>query len=174
MIPAWEILTECVSQAQSQIDLTGESATVGILNEHVMSVVVPYSRDSRSRFAITPRPALVFTAPRSVSSPASAGNNCEDYVFYVVLAQILHTELSLHTSTNTQNILKWEYNVRRYFSMGNLRNEVFDTEGRVTLATIPQNVDVFNEKIFHVFDDCVAAIPIAFKCIEPHDADGRV
>lgn len=175
MIPLWEILSQCVTQCQdgTKIDLTGEDSSDGIPDAHILAVKVPYSRDQRERFAITPRPALVFSPGTKINSPASAGNNKEKVVFYPVLAQILHTSLSVHTDVTLKNILKWEYQVRRYFDMNNLRGAVFDDGGKVTLAPVTE-VDVFNDKMFHIFDDCVAAIPIVFKCLEPHNADGRV
>lgn len=176
MIPAYEILTQCVAQAKdgTKIDLTGESGSAGIIDEHIFAVKVPYTRDQRQRFTITPRPALVFCAPRRVRTPLEAGDNQKAVVLYDVLAQILHTSLSVHTDGTLQNILKWEQQIRRYFHTGNLRNEVFNTsDGMVTLASV-QDADPFDEKQFHLFDDCVAAIPITFKCWEPHDTDGRV
>lgn len=175
MIPASSILSECVSQAVSQIDLT--SATSGgpaIPAAHVLAVKVPYTRDQRQRFTVTPRPALVFCAPRRVRTPLEGGDNQKAVVLYDVLAQILHTSLSLHTDPILQDILKWEFNIRRYFHTGNLRNQVHTpADGMLTLAAA-QDADPFDEKQFHLFDDCVSAIPITFKVWEPHDTDGRV
>lgn len=176
MIPAWEILSQCVTQCQdgTKIDLTGEDSTAGIPDAHIFAVKVPYTRDQRERFAITVRPALVFCAPRKVRVPLSGGDNTKALVFYDVLAQILHTSLSIHSDGTLKNILKWEQQVRRYFHTGNLRNQVFNTsDGMVTLVGVDQ-VDPFDDKLFHLFDDCVTAIPITFKCWEPHDTDGRV
>lgn len=176
MIPAWEILSKCVTLAQngSYVDLSGESSSAGIIDEHILAVKVPYTRDQRQRFAITPRPALVFCAPRRVRNPLEAGDNTKAVVLYDVLAQILHTSLSVHTDVTLQNILKWEQQIRRFFHTGNLRNEVFNTsDGMCTLAAV-QDGDPFDEKQFHLFDDCVSAIPITFKVWEPHDTDGRV
>jgi hypothetical protein len=176
MIPAYEILTQCVTQAKDgdKIDLTGEDGSLGIVDDHIYAVKVPYTRDQRQRFAITPRPALVFCAPRKVRCPLEGGDNQKSLVFYDVLAQILHTSLSVHTDVVLKNILKWEQQVRRYFHTGNLRNQVFNTsDGMCTLVGVDQ-VDPFDDRQFHLFDDCVSAIPITFKVWEPHDTDGRV
>lgn len=176
MIPAVSILSECVSQAAAQIDLTNYAGTAGtgIPAAHILAVKVPYTRDPRQRFAVTPRPALVFCAPRRVRTPLEGGDNQKAVVLYDVLAQILHTSLSIHTDSIMQDILKWEFNVRRYFHTGNLRNQVFNTsDGMCTLAAA-QDADPFDEKQFHLFDDCVSAIPLTFKVWEPHDTDGRV
>ena len=176
MIPAWEILNQCVTQCKdgTKIDLTGESSSAGIPDGHIFAVKVPYTRDPRQRFPITPRPALVFCAPRSVRVPLSGGDNTKALVFYDVLAQILHTSLSIHQDVTLQNILKWEQQIRRYFHTGNVRNAIHNaTDGMVTLVSVDQ-VDPLDDKQFHLFDDCVSAIPITFKCWEPHDTDGRV
>lgn len=176
MIPAWEILTQCVTQAQdgTKIDLTGEDSSTGIIDEHILAVKVPYTRDQRQRFTIMPRPALVFVAPLTIQSPLEAGTDQTAVVYYNVLAQILHTSLSIHTDVTLKNILKWEQQVRRYFHTGNLRAQVLNpTDGLMILSSSGPS-KTFDIKDFHVFDDCVAAIPISFQCWEAHDTDGRV
>lgn len=176
MIPAWEILSKCVTQAQdgTKIDLTGEDGSNGIPDAHIFAVKVPYTRDQRQRFAITPRPALVFVAPLTIRSPLEAGTDQTAIVFYDVLAQILHTSLSVHTDVMLKNILKWEQQVRRYFHTGNLRAEVMNaTDGLMILSSAGPS-KTFDIRDFHVFDDCVAAIPLTFQCWEAHDSDGRV
>lgn len=172
--PAWSILTQCVAQAKT-LDLTGDNGSPGIIDERIHAVTVPYSRDNRQRFAITGRPALVFCGPRSVEAPAASGDNCTYRAFYTVTAQILHTEFSQNVvGTVTKNIFKWEYTLRRYFHMGNLRLDA-DSTGAwyVTLAPV-QKVDLADERLFHIFDDAVAIIPITFKVLEEHSSTGRL
>jgi hypothetical protein len=176
MIPGYEILTQCVTQAQdgSKIDLTGEDGSAGIIDAHIFAIKVPYGHDQRQRFAITPRPALVFVAPLTINSPLEAGTDQTAVVYYNVLAQILHTSLSVHLDVTLKNVLKWEQQVRRYFHTTNLRAQVMSaTDGMMILSSSGPD-KTFDIKDFHVFDDCVSAIPISFQCWEAHDEDGRV
>ena len=172
MSPAWDILNACVQQARDEIDLTGEDGTPGIISERVIAATVPYARDRRQLDTVVNRPALIFTPPRTVETPSSAGTNRTGVALYTVVAQIVHTDFSLVSGPVLKNVLKWEYNVRRYFHMGNLRQGVWTERGFMSLAA-SQKVDVLNEKLFYLWDDAVAVVPITFKVTEPHDARGR-
>lgn len=177
MIPAYEILTQCVTQAKdgTKIDLTGEDGSAGIPDAHIVAVKVPYRRDERQRFALNiPRPALVFVAPLRIDCPLEAGTDQTAIVYYNVLAQILHTSLSIHTDVILKNILKWEQQVRRYFHTGNLRAQVMDASDGLMILSSSGPSESFEIRDFHIFDDCVSAIPIRFQCWEAHDTDGRV
>lgn len=171
--PALSILTQCVAQAQDNIDLTGVGEAPAIPDAHVLGYVVPYKKEERQRFQIQQVPALVFSVTRNVRVPAAGGDNCRYVAFYTVLAQILHTDHSLHTSDISSSVMQWEYRIRNYFHMGNLRTSA-DSAGNwyVTLSPV-QDVDIYNEKLFHVFDNAVALIPITFKSNEAHGT-GRV
>lgn len=172
--PAQAILDACVTQAQTYIDLTGEGDAVDILDANVIKLHVPYTREARQRFTITSRPCLIFSMARAVDTNPADGDNCRSVHFYTVIAQILHTQQTLQSNDITDSIAKWEYGVRNYFGMGNLRQAADDDDGawKVTHCFIPQ-VDLTDEKLFAIYDDAVAVIPIRFKSSEYHSTDGR-
>lgn len=175
-IPAWEILNYCVTQAQdgTKIDLTGEGDQIGIADDAIIPVMTGYRRDEKPTLAISTRPALLFVAPRTVRTPASAGDNTKAWRLYTVLAQILDTDVSTFSADKVQARMKWENSIAMYFHMGNLRNAVFDTTSGMVTNCYVENVDTFDERVWPIFNDCVCIVPITFKCLQPHDTDGRV
>lgn len=171
--PAEDILDALVDQAKNQLSFSGVTGAPSIPDSHVQMATVPYTRDERQRFAATiPRPALVFSTARSVGLDPAAVDNHRYVAMYTFLAQFLHTELDQQVSAITRSIQKWEYTLRNYLHMGNLRQAADDTNWKITLVSV-SNVDLRDERLFAVFDDSVAVIPFQVKSTEQHSSDGR-
>jgi len=171
--PAKSIIDQCVAQSKANIDLTGVGDAAGIPAANVHKLHVPYQRDDRQRLQFIRPPALVWTISRNVETPAAAGDNRRYVAYYTALAQILHTQLEVQSNDVTDSIFKWEYNIRNYFHMGNLRTSADTDNWKITLSPV-QKVDLLDDKLFHIFDDAVAIIPITFKSSEKHSSTGRV
>ena len=171
--PAYSILTQCVAQAKSQLDLAGVGSAAGIPDANVYGLNVPYSREQRQRLSFASRPALIFSVVRNAALPVEAGDNGRYVAYYTVLAQILHSQHELRLNEITESILQWEYRIHNYFHMGNLRQSAdLENTWYITLSPV-QQVDLTDERLFHIWDDAVAVIPITFKSTEFHNTEGR-
>lgn len=169
----WNILKSCREQARKHIDLRGIGEGVqGIPKDSILIRRPPYRREQREIYIIDPKPALVFTGARTLKIPPGGGNNCDADYYFPVLAQLIDTCDSSHEDDREKTWWSWQDNLIGYFNQGNLRGEVFSSDGSVTLATA-EDVDVFDERQFYIYHECVAVVPIVFKVRKPHDPKGR-
>lgn len=178
MIPAYEILTQLVALTRSDatggpfVDLSGEDGSPGIPDEHIRALSDSYRRDRRDRFAVLPKPGVIYTIQR-VSEPAGGGTNNYSYAWYAVVCQIIHSDLEFNDSPVFKSRLKWEYELRRFLMHGNLRNTVNDSSDGILETIHTPTTDQLRAREFEEFDDCVAAIQVDFKVKELHRSSGR-
>lgn len=174
--PAESILDAIVDQLRGDnIDLTGVTGAPGVPDSHVIATTVPYDRDARQRFAAAiPRPAVIVSTARKVDITPAAGSNCHYVAMYTFLIQILHTELDLKVTAITKSIQKWEYQIRNYLHMSNLRQAADEESNNWMITLTPvSDVDLRDEREFALFDDAVAVIPFRAKSTENINTDGR-
>lgn len=175
MSNASDILDNCVSLAvpsAGYVDLTGDTGAPSIKEDQVVAVSYPLHRDERDLFSSVPKPCLLFSLAKVDEVPHQ---NCDVVVFYTVLAQLCDDGVAFHNDARFTSRLKWESSLRRFFVMGNLRNAVASSSTGFLTNCFHGATDVVpNRKQFNLFNDCIYAMALKFKVIEPIDTDGRV
>lgn len=173
--PAEAILDAIVTQLQgNDIDLTGVSGTPDVPDDQIIATAIPWNRDSRQQFAAAiARPAIVVSVPNVTVDPA-AGDNCRYIAMHTVTIQILHTELDFHYSAITKSVLKWEYQIRNYLHMSNLKQAADDGSNAWMVTLTPfGKVDLRHEKALAIFDDALSVSVMQAKVNESHNSAGR-
>lgn len=172
MSVASDILDNCVTLTTSYVNLSGDSGAPSIKSDQVVSVSYPLHRDDdRGLFDVVPKPCIVFSLA-GVSEPAKGGDNKYALAFYTILMQLLDNAIAFGNDARLTSRLRWEYELRRLFAQGNLRNAVASTQF-LTNCFHTGTDTVPSRGQFNLFNDCIFALSMQFKVWEPHDTDGR-
>lgn len=169
----WDILYQVQAQIRSQVDLTGVNDIPAIPDAAVVIRRQQTGTDSHDWYHDEAKPGIVISPSRVINIPPDGGDNCDDDVWYPVMLQIIDNDSERANEDRIKAWTKWLENLRKYFSCGNLRNEVFTSAGYVDLVLVDQ-IALLDERQYVMSRYCVFALALRVKSRESHDPNGRV
>lgn len=169
----WSILSEVQDQLRNRVELPSHANIPQITREAIVIRPCPTGEDSKDWLANEKKPGIVISPGKTIRIPPEGGNSCNDDVYYPVLIQLIDSDQDRSNENRLQAWLIWLEAIRKYFSCGNLRNEVFSTPGYVDLALMSQ-VDLLNSKMFTISRFAMFYLGLEVISREPHSTNGRV
>jgi len=171
----YQCLQEVKQEIIDYVDLTGVNGTEDLLdaNIYIWSAPVLNTHKERYKSSLSEVPAIVIAPSRTVEYIPGSGTNLHSDVKLPVLIQICDREISVDEDDKIHSWLKWSQGIRQHFHEGDLRNQVFNSDGYLNYVEVG-HIDILEERLFGVHHQMVQYVPIICHSREPHNTSGIV